>query len=803
MTRRLLLLLALASAPLARADLDVAVPPGTPLEWDLPQRRPTSSLRVPAPEGPAADGAGTRERARLETRARPAMTPERVTPMGYARILTFDILGHIDWRGPEPQDRDLRPATAPARARTGGGREGPETAAAYPPPVPADLYWLTFAFLLRELMHPMLVSRLETLERLVELGPPALAVLVDLEQQPLQGKGVLEAWVRAVSPRIGALPRARPRALTSDDPHEAMLLRLAADELAAGWPHALAPFAPRLLALPPEEAVPLLVRYAAESEHPLLRQNAVALLEGYRGPRVVAALERAVRDPDGVTRLRACLALGRTGSEEARRAVLERARDLGPTAVFLLGALRAPDGVDLGVRLLRGGAVDDALVALPALGRMGVASREVTRALDQALAALERTGPEALFTPPVYQPDAPDPVDTRRTVLLQLCRLAQARLGDEQAQADVLRLLAAAPAPAPAARGFRRAPVASPATFGAFLVPTLAFVVETLERLGQDGRARLRVVARDRLCEPALRLAALGALVRLRDEELGAVLDALAADPDGLVQAAALEALAAAAPERALERARAALGPRSGAVTVVAARLLGAAGDQPAAAWPRSGEVRGGASVRAGEELEAAVLLRPRHALRAVVLGEAGDLTRPLYRVQVAGLEGFVLRNAVTLLARPEDDGTTSLLARALGAWVEARRAAPPPGLARSGGGIVEAPAQVIETLLLELGRVGTPKAEERLRAHLAAPLAPERWAAAIALGRFGTPAALGALAEALDDPDGWVRYCAYRGLMHTAGREGVGAFADWLHGAAADRAEATRALRAWAQGKR
>ncbi|MBX3471184.1 MAG: HEAT repeat domain-containing protein, partial [Planctomycetes bacterium] len=538
MTRRLLLLLALASASLARADLDVGVPPGTPLEWDLPQRRPTSSLRVP--EGPT-DGPGTRERGRLETRARPAVTPERVTPMGYARILTFDILGHIAWQGPEPHDRDLRPATAPGRARTGGGREGPETAAAYPPPVPADLYWLTFAFLLRELMHPMLVSRLETLERLVELGPPALAVLVDLEQQPLQGKGVLEAWVRAVSPRIGALPRARPRALTSDDPHEAMLLRLAADELAAGWPHALAPFAPRLLALPPEEAVPLLVRYAAESEHPLLRQNAVALLEGYRGPRVVAALERAVRDPDGVTRLRACLALGRTGSEEARRAVLERARDLGPTAVFLLGALRAPDGVDLGVRLLRGGAVDDALVALPALGRMGVASREVTRALDQALAALERTAPEALFKPPVYQPDVPDAVDARRTVLLQLCRLAQARLGDEQAQADVLRLLAAAPAPG--VRAVRRAPGASPATFGAFLVPTQGLVVETLERLGQDGRARLRVVARDRLCEPALRLAALGALGRLRDEELGAVFDALAADPEGLVQAAALEAL--------------------------------------------------------------------------------------------------------------------------------------------------------------------------------------------------------------------------------------------------------------------
>ncbi|MCO5166042.1 MAG: HEAT repeat domain-containing protein [Planctomycetes bacterium] len=803
MTRRLLLLLALAAAPLARADLDVGVPPGTPLEWDLPQRRPTSSLRVPEPEGPPPDGPGTRERGRLETRARPAVTPERVTPMGYARITTFDILGHIDWRGPEPQDRDLRPATAPGRARTGGGREGPETAAAYPPPVPADLYWLTFAFLLRELMHPMLVSRPETLERLVELGPPALAVLVDLEQQPLQGKGVLEAWVRAVSPRIAPLPRARPRALASDDPREAMLLRLAADELAAGWPHALAPFAPRLLALPPEEAVPLLARYATEGGHPLLRQNAAALLGGYRGPGVVAALERAARDPDGVTRLRACLALGRTGSEEARKAVLERARDLGPTAVFLLGALRAPDGVDLGVRLLRGGAVDDALVALPALGRMGVASREATRALDQALGALERTKPEAFFTPPVYQPDVPDPVDARRTVLLQLCRLAQARLGDEQARADVLRLLAATPEPPE--RGFRRAPVAAPTTFGAFLVPTLAVVVETLERMGEDGRARLRVVARDALCEPALRLAALSALARLRDEHLEAVLDALVLDPEALVQAAALEALAARAPARALERARTVIGggPRSGAVAVVAARLLGAAGERPATAWPCPGEVRGGASVRAGEELGAAVLLRPRHGLRAVVLGEAGDLTRPLYRVQVGGVEGFVLRNAVTLLPR-RGTTTTDQLAAALDTWVRARRTAPAPQApARSGGGVVEAPAPVIETLLLELGRVGTPQAEGVLRAHLADAAAPERWAAAIALGRFGTPAALRALAEALGDADGWVRYCAYRGLLHTAGREGLDVFADWLYGAAADRAEATLALRAWAEGRR
>ena len=52
------------------------------------------------------------------------------------------------------------------------------------------------------------------------------------------------------------------------------------------------------------------------------------------------------------------------------------------------------------------------------------------------------------------------------------------------------------------------------------------------------------------------------------------------------------------------------------------------------------------------------------------------------------------------------------------------------------------------------------------------------------------------ALAKALDDEDGWVRYCAFRALRHMGAEV---PFCDWVYGEDEDRAESTKALKAWA----
>ena len=141
--------------------LDVGIPPGLPFEWEQPSRPVTGSLRMRAAQAKL-DPNTTRIRSGRQVESRPRVFVEKTTAMGYARVTTVDILNHFNWNEGPKTDLVRRPTGG--RTVT-GSQLGEKVSAAYPPGIPLDLYWLSFAIYLRELLHPNLVSDVESLER--------------------------------------------------------------------------------------------------------------------------------------------------------------------------------------------------------------------------------------------------------------------------------------------------------------------------------------------------------------------------------------------------------------------------------------------------------------------------------------------------------------------------------------------------------------------------------------------------------------------------------------------------------------
>jgi len=795
----------------ARADLDAEVPPDPPFEWEHPTRRPTQSLAVPRVAAPSLGR--TRERG-PSTRARPA--GGATTAMGSARVTTVDLLPELGWPdGPSPED--LEPPHD-GRSVTGGPR-GEETLAPYPPPVGHELYWLAFAIVLRHAFHPNRASELESLERLVELGAAGLAVVSDVARSPL-GRGqrgvrapeawpaLLERWHAALGERVGALPPSHPRAVGDDDPHRRLLLRVTADDLAAGYAHALASrFGERVLSLPAGEAIGLLAAYTDRGVHPLLRRNAVALLGAYDHPTATQALlDAGVEDRDPVVRVRALLALAR---RSAAAAALAEAvgRDVEPAAVWALGLLRSKDAVRPARKLLREDEPDAWLLAVRALGRAGAGDGPAERSLERLGGRLDDLDPAALHLPAALPSSWPDGEAERHTVLAQLTLLALARTGAEDPRERVLDLLDADP-PMAGIGEFGRQPLAAAGTFGAFLPPTWGYVVETLAELGADGEAGLEAIARDRVCERSHRLAALRAIAEL-DAADAALFGDLRRGADAAVRAEALHGLAAFAPAEAEAAARAALARADGPELIAAAEVVVEAA-RPAGP-ERVALLRGG-PLRLAPEAGGLTLARLDRGDEVDVEARHDDWVRVAAEVDGELVEGWL---PASVLPAPEP-GPGAQLVGALERVREARAAA----AERARGGrrdprrrargfaanpTIEVELPVLEALAGALGRLGTPEARTALVALLEdddqRPAARAAAATALAAGD-PRPLALEALVRTLKDDAGWVRYAAWRALDRAAGADDVeDGFCDWVYGGPGDRAPTVAAWRRWLKG--
>lgn len=804
-----------ARAPIL-ACLDVGVPPGLPFEWEQPGREPTQSLHIPEAKVEEGDPKATRiRRAGPVTESRPRIYTERTTAMGYARVTTVDILTHFQWaEGPQT---DL--VETPTGRTATGAAAGPETLPAYPPKITLDVYWVSMAIYLRALLHPNQISDAESIERLVEMGFPAMCVLHDLGLRPIskntnsyvQNMGLakqrLERWQGELRKRVGPLPPQKPRAVQApSDAERNMLLRVAADDLAGGYASALDPnFAGRVLSLPVEEGAPLLLAYATPNAHALLRRNAASLLGGYRGPEVRATLERLVASSkDEVTQLRAYAALGRQGSAEARKLALARAKSVPPiVAVHTLGILRAPEGTKLALKLLRKGSSDELMVAFRALGRMGDDGKKVKKALASKVKKLRKLDPKKLFELAAFRADVPDTVQTRRDTLIQLGWIALARLGDAEAKKAVFAVLEA-PRPAPGGnRPFAgRNPLAAYETFGAFTVPSLSFLVESLEHLGAEGEAALRRVVADRICDTGLRLAAWRALDRCR-ADTAELAKSLLDDGKVAVRADALRRHALADPEDARKRAKTLLqrGLSDNAQELIAAaELFGEATGEGQDPGSEAQVLRRGVFLHAAPN-RASKKLCSVPTTKVLVFGEpkAGWIEAEYTPRGGKKLRGWIQSKMVQIDATSTAPDT--LLAQLLGkvppVAEPAKAPNAPTGMSGNPTLVIQHPLG--EAIAKALSRYRSEVARDALAAYLAqedqAPQA--RAAAAAALASRKDKESRAALLKALEAKEGWVRYAAFRALRHQGAR--LETFCDWVYGEEPARAAALEKLKAWA----
>jgi hypothetical protein len=176
----------------------------------------------------------------------------------------------------------------------------------------------------------------------------------------------------------------------------------------------------------------------------------------------------------------------------------------------------------------------------------------------------------------------------------------------------------------------------------------------------------------------------------------------------------------------------------------------------------------------------------------------ARRVSRPIAEAYVKGryaapADAYLVLVAIQTLGRAGEADVDLLLQVAETAVAQRRRHAAPAkrGPQREGWWnqeievVIEPP--LVETVILELGRTKSRRAGEMLALLLSDPGQDARAEAALGLGAVGGKAALVALADALSDKDGWVRYCAYSALHTSTGRD---FFADWIGGGAKTRDE-------------
>ncbi len=466
----LLILPSSAAAP-ARRDLDVGVPPGTPLEW-------TKELKPPIPtlyrgSVPTATASGdVLEGGTIAL----GVDFGSASALGVGRITTRDLPSHLPWTVPT--------ATGDDRVPTPSGT----ITWAYPPTVTSMQWWWCLAPFLRYGLHPQLVSEGETGALLLEIGEPSR--LAAEAAAGHFGADIVAMIKRDVTP----VPAKAPEPPQMDSALQQMFADLAARELTSEYPYGLNPyFAQRTLSLG-DQAFPAVLA-CAKSDHVFLRRNAMAVLAQYGRAEGLAYLrEVAANSKDAVARTRAILGLARRRDKDIVPLLVKMLDDADKfkraLAAYALGVSSRPEG---GEALLKKASVSvgdgDLLMSLlPALGRVRMNSDKFTASLRNLAAAVARTSYDMGSALP---PDVPDPKNLRRDILVEFAQLALAAQGDEAAIKEVL------------------------AKKDGFKTATQYLAVEVLGWLGEDGAKSLQAIVQNGRMEPVIRAQALARILTL------------------------------------------------------------------------------------------------------------------------------------------------------------------------------------------------------------------------------------------------------------------------------------------------
>ena len=410
-------LVALPPAP----DVDVSVPPGSPLDWGraFPAITPAAGDLFPRSRTPDAASGGEQAPPRTKVLAqRPRLDIRFSSSFDLTRIMTFDIVMELDWI-----------ETRPASRRTG------RSSALPPQPVAGDpLYWTTLVAMLRLLLHPSETPRNEIETHLIEVGEAAMPAVESARGQPY-----LRKTVAAVEGKVTPRNDRAPGPLTAADPYEAMLLRFVYEELTAAHPYDPIGTFGRRLFLFRERFEPQVLSYTAH-ENAYLRRAAVSALGRYptmSAARAQLGLAVTSEDPVVVTRALAGLGRGRRRVDVAPLLKLlaethdthERTALVG--ALGRLGAAQAvPVLIEEGHGALDRGDSDLLVTILTALAKLPASRPEELTAFTQ------RTIDLALRKPMTMQPsqglsnvqaDRADGPHRRALALRQLAMIVAAR----------------------------------------------------------------------------------------------------------------------------------------------------------------------------------------------------------------------------------------------------------------------------------------------------------------------------------------------------------------------------------------
>ncbi len=378
------ILLGLAASP----DLDVGVPPGSPLDFvRIPVASPRSARREIATQG---TGAG-----RTVTQTALDRVPRQPIPL--SRPLTLDFEGHLQWRPAEP---------SAAGTATGAG-----PLAGYPPLYPRDLYIHCASFFLMLMLHEDQVSPREVLCYLVEIGEPAAyaATAVRVEES-------LRAIADYVLAAAGGVPAWAPR------PSKVKIDDDIARELVVAFPYEDR-FGSEFLKLPGRLAVPSLTKLAESKGHPFLARNAAYALRLYDEEEALPTLRTLLKSQDKVLRNRALAALIRWQDREVVPWLVDQldSQDVPfrSYVLYALGRIGDRRAVEPILKATRSMDWEILWGALAALARIREPNDEVSGFLARLPGLLNR----------MRLPDA------RRQILAERARIASACLGNKNEQA--------------------------------------------------------------------------------------------------------------------------------------------------------------------------------------------------------------------------------------------------------------------------------------------------------------------------------------------------------------------------------
>ncbi len=472
-------------------DIEVGIPPGTPLEWERDLFRPGTTPRrgrVPTPKPLVPDPTLPRPTVVQERVPEPLLSDFGSTSLyDYFRITTVDIMRHVVVMWPKKGEYDPDVPQV----------EPPDMVWKYPPTYPTELYWMGALNTMRGHLHPEVVSHRELACYIVGLGEPGLLGSRNVKYpvgdnvdgpSPLKNYPIFHLEVSDDRPPVAG----------GETPYEQMVHRMVVYELTNGFPYVFDPSYCRYTLSLGRDAVWAVID-ASKSDHAFLARNATAVLGLMHFEEAQTRMREIVaREQDIIKWMRAVMSLARRRDAaivgDLEKAALDSSDEIRSTAAMhALGLIGDRKAVTTLLKIASETEdIETLFTALPAIARLNDETSETRQALAKLVS--KRTKAPKKTPAGGLVPPKPEPAGTKVKIVDGMLTLARVASGDSQLRTEMLDR-------------FDR-------TRLTFVPPANWFLaIDVLAFCGDAGRPILRKIVEDRELDANLRAAA---LTRLR-----------------------------------------------------------------------------------------------------------------------------------------------------------------------------------------------------------------------------------------------------------------------------------------------